>query len=208
MDPSMKRFAEAVGRAAAVLSDGIPLRSKTWSREELDAFRDLAPLTLKPAVWVINRGEDGDATAAAEAVKSLVPDGDTVVTLSARLEEEAAELDPEDRAELYEGLGLGEGALTTMVRAVYDAIGLISFYTLGPKEAHAWTVRRGASAREAAGKIHSDLERGFIRAEIATIDEVMEAGGWDPLKASGGIRVEGKEYVLAEQDVIVVRFSV
>jgi GTP-binding protein YchF len=208
MDAGMKRFAEAVGKAADVLSEGIPLRSKAWTREELDAFRDLAPLTLKPAVWVINRGEDGDATEAAAAVEALVPAGDTVVTLSARLEEEAAELDPEDRAELYEGLGLGEGALTTMVRAVYDAMGLISFYTLGPKEAHAWTVRRGASAREAAGKIHSDLERGFIRAEIATIDEVMEAGGWDPLKASGGIRVEGKEYVVAEQDVIVVRFSV
>jgi len=95
-----------------------------------------------------------------------------------------------------------------MVRATYDAIGLISFYTLGPKEAHAWTVRRGASAREAAGKIHTDLERGFIRAEIATIDEVIDAGGWDPLKAGGGVRVEGKDYEMAERDVIVVRFSV
>jgi len=207
-DAGMKRFANAIGKAADLLAEGIPLRSATWSREELDAYRDLAPLTLKPAVWVINVGEDADAGDAASSVQDLVPDGDTVVTLSARIEEEAAELDPADRAELYEGLGLGEGALTTMVRATYDAIGLISFYTLGPKEAHAWTVRRGSSAKEAAGKIHSDLERGFIRAEIATIDEVMEAGGWDPLKASGGVRVEGKDYEMSERDVIVVRFSV
>ncbi|MBU1494506.1 MAG: redox-regulated ATPase YchF [Actinobacteria bacterium] len=208
-DAGMKRFAEAIAKAAAVLAGGTPLRAMSWTREEMGAFRDLAPLTLKPAVWVINAGEDDDTTAAAvAAVQDLVPQGDTVVAVSARLEEEAAELDPADRAELYEGLGLGEGALTTMVRATYDAIGLISFYTLGPKEAHAWTVRRGATAREAAGKIHSDLERGFIRAEIATLDEVMEAGGWDARKAAGGIRVEGKDYVIAERDVIVVRFSV
>jgi len=207
-DIGKKRFADAIAKAAAVLSEGTPLRSESWSQEETEAFRDLAPLTLKPAVWVINAGEDADTAGAVVAVQDLVPDGDTVVSLSAQIEEEAAELDPADRAELYEGLGLGEGALTTMVRATYDAIGLISFYTLGPKEAHAWTVRRGASAREAAGKIHTDLERGFIRAEIATIDEVIDAGGWDPLKAGGGVRVEGKDYEMAERDVIVVRFSV
>ncbi|MCJ7725340.1 MAG: redox-regulated ATPase YchF [Acidimicrobiia bacterium] len=207
-DAGKKRFADAISKAAAVLGEGTPLRAMSWTQEELGAFRDLAPLTLKPAVWVINTGEDDHPSEAAAAVQELVPAGDTVVTLSARLEEEASELDPTDRAELYEGLGLGEGALTTMVRATYDAIGLISFYTLGPKEAHAWTVRRGASAREAAGKIHSDLERGFIRAEIASIGETMAAGGWDALKAKGGIRVEGKEYVIAEGDVIVVRFSV
>jgi len=207
-DTGKKRFADAIAKAAAVLVEGTPLRSMSWSQEETEAFQDLAPLTLKPAVWVINAGEDADTAGAVVAVHDLVPDGDMVVSLSAQLEEEAAELDPADRAELYGGLGLGEGALTTMVRATYAAIGLISFYTLGPKEAHAWTVRRGASAREAAGKIHTDLERGFIRAEIATIDEVMDAGGWDPLKAAGGVRVEGKDYEMAERDVIVVRFSV
>ena len=161
-------------------------------------------------MWVVNAGEDDlEAAQAAEAaLAELVPEGDSIVVLSARLEEEAAELDPDDRAELYEGLGLGAGALHTMVEATYEALGLISFYTLGPKEAHAWTVRRGATARAAAGKIHSDLERGFIRAEVATIDEVIEAGGWDPLKSRGGIRVEGKDYEVAERDVILVRFSV
>ena len=207
-DAGKKRFADAISKAAAVLEGGTPLRTMSWTQEELGAFRDLAPLTLKPAVWVINGGEDDDLRTAAAAVEDLVPAGDMVVTLSARLEEEASQLDEADRAELYEGLGLGEGALTTMVGAAYGAMGLISFYTLGPKEAHAWTVRRGASAREAAGKIHTDLERGFIRAEIAPIGEVMSAGGWDALKARGGIRVEGKDYPIAEGDVIVVRFSV
>lgn len=207
-DPGMRRFADAIGRAATVLSEGTPLRTMSWTTEELASFRDLMPLTLKPAVWVINTSEGEDAAPAIEAVSALVPDGDTVVALSARLEEEALLLDPEDRAELFEGFGLGEGALATMVRATYDALGLISFYTLGPKEAHAWTVRRDTSAREAAGKIHSDLERGFIRAEIAPIDTVIEAGGWDALKAAGGIRVEGKDYRVVEGDVMVVRFSV
>jgi len=207
-DVGMRRFADTIAGAAALLSDGTPLRSASWTAEELGAFRDLVPLTLKPAVWVINASEGDDAVLEAAAVRALVPDGDTVVVLSARLEEEALLLDPDDRAELFEGFGLGEGALATMVRATYDALGLISFYTLGPKEAHAWTVKKGTSARGAAGKIHSDLERGFIRAEIASIDAVIEAGGWDALKASGGIRVEGKDHEIVEGDVMVVRFSV
>ncbi len=102
-------------------------------------------------------------------LEALVPPGDTVVVVSAKLEEEGALLSPADRRELFEGLGLGEGALAKVVNAAYSAMDLISFYTLGPKEAHAWTVRKGAKAPEAAGKIHSDLERGFIRAEVAQI---------------------------------------
>jgi GTP-binding protein YchF len=205
-DASLKTAAAAIGRAAAILEDGTPLRAGDWSDQDLGAFRDLAPLTIKPAVWVIN--VDEDASVDASAVQAVVPEGDLVVVLSARIEEEAAELDPEDRAELLEGLGLGEGALATMVRAIYSALGLISFFTAGPKESRAWTVRAGASAPEAAGKIHSDLERGFIRAEVAPVGEVIEAGGWDAAKAAGALRLEGKDYVVAEGDVIVVRFSV
>jgi hypothetical protein len=207
-DPGMRRLADAIAKAAGMLAEGAPLRSGRWTRDELDGFRDLAPLTLKPAVWVVNTTEDSDPAPAVEAVRSVVPDGDTVVALSARLEEEAAQLEPEERVELFEGLGLGEGALATMVAATYEALGLISFYTLGPKEAHAWTVPRGLGAKAAAGKIHSDLERGFIRAEVASLDDVIEAGGWDALKAAGGIRVEGKDYAIAERDVVLIRFSV
>jgi hypothetical protein len=208
-DPSVKPAAEAVARAAAMLEEGRPLREAAWSPAERAAFRDLAPLTLKPAVWVVNvdegtAGEDGVEA----AVAGVVPPGDTVVALSAEIEEEASRLGEEDRVELLEGLGLGAGALPAVVRATYGALGLISFFTLNPKEAHAWTVERGTGARAAAGKIHSDLERGFIRAEVASVEEVIEAGGWDAAKAAGVVRLEGKEYRVAEGDVVLVRFSV
>ena len=207
-DPTKRGAADAVAAGTAVLEAGEALRQHSWEGEAIRAFRDLAPLTLKPAVWVVNAGEDSDLGALAGAVAEVVPDGDTVVAVSALLEEEAAQLDPEDRAELFEGLGLGEGALSRMVGASYTALGVQSFYTLGPKEAHAWTVRLGASAPEAAGKIHSDLERGFIRAEVAQIDAVIEAGGWDAAKASGIVKVEGKTYTISEGDVVLIRFSV
>ena len=208
-DASKRGAAAAIGRAAAMLAEGKPLREATWDESEVAAFRDFAPVTLKPCVWVVNAGEDepspGDLKAAVERV---VPDTDVVVVLSAALEEEASLLDPSDRDDLYEGLGLGEGALARMVQAAHTALGLLSFFTVGPKEAHAWTVRDGASAREAAGKIHSDLARGFIRAEVAPIEEVIGAGGWDAAKAAGIVRVEGKEYRVVEGDVMLVRFSV
>ncbi len=207
-DPSKRGAADSIASATAVLEAGEALRQHKWEPDAIRAFRDLAPLTMKPAVWVINAAEDADAVSLANAVEEVVPESDIVVVVSALLEEEAAQLDPEDRAELFEGLGLGEGALSRMVRASYSALGVQSFYTLGPKEAHAWTVRVGAKAPEAAGKIHSDLERGFIRAEIAPIDDVIEAGGWDAAKASGIVKVEGKAYTMSEGDVVLVRFSV
>ena len=172
------------------------------------SFRDLAPLTLKPAVWVVNVDEGAIEGDVIDRVTEVVPEGDLVIVLSAKIEAEAAQLDPGDRAELREGLGLGAGALTTMVQATYSALGVLSFFTMGPKESRAWTVRVGAAAPEAAGKIHSDLERGFIRAEVAPIEVVLDAGGWDAAKAAGSVRLEGKDYVIKEGDVIVVRFSV
>lgn len=208
-DAAKKSMVASVQRAADHLAGGVPLRVASWSPEDIVAFRDMAPLTLKPTVWVINVAEDeASLDALRDGVAAVVPDGDVVVTLSAAIEEEAAKLDPADRIDLLEGLGLGEGALATMVRAIYSAVGLLSFFTIGPKEAHAWTVRRGATAPEAAGKIHSDLERGFIRAEVTPIEAVIEAGGWGAAKAAGRVRLEGKEYVVAEGDVIEVRFSV
>ena len=205
-DPSKRSAATAVTEAVELLGEGVPLRSKEWGLEARLVFRDLAPLTLKPVVWVVNLDEGVEADL--EPVRKVVPPGDVVVGLSARIEEEAAALPPEERAELLSGLGLGEGALATVVRAAYASLGLISFYTIGPKEAHAWTVRRGAKAPEAAGKIHSDMERGFIRVEVAPLDEVIAAGGWEAAKKANRVRVEGKEYTVQEGDVLVVRFSV
>jgi hypothetical protein len=208
-DPSKKGAAAAIAAGLEVLNEGKALRSRHWNEIEDAAFRDLAPLTLKPAVWVVNVAEDDpQAEDVAAAVAAVVPPGDSVVALSAHIEEEAARLDPEERAEMLEGFGLGEGALARVVHATYDALHLLTFYTSGPKEVHARTVRRGAHAREAAGKIHTDMERGFIRAEIAPIAEVIAAGGWDAARAGGKGRVEGRDYVIAEGDVMVVRFSV
>ena len=207
-DPALRPKADVIARAAHHLEEGLPLRSDSWTDQELAVFRDLAPLTLKPAVWVVNVDEGAIDDDAVNRLAETVPDGDLVVVLSARIEAEAAQLDPADRAELLEGLGLGEGALATMVRATYSALGLVSFFTVGPKESRAWTVHAGAKAPAAAGKIHSDLERGFIRAEVAPIDTVLEAGGWDAAKAAGSVRLEGKDYGVKEGDVIVVRFSV
>jgi GTP-binding protein YchF len=208
-DPAKKPAAAAIAEAADHLAGGHPLRDRDWSEADVAAFRDLAPLTLEPAVWVVNVGEDEpDRAGLLRSVEALVPDGDTVVALSAKLEAEVALLAPEDRSEILAGLGMGGGALTETVRAAYETLGLLTFYTVGPKEAHAWTVHRGATAPVAAGKIHSDLQRGFIRAEVATIEAVVEAGGWDAAKAKGVVRVEGKDYEVHERDVIVVRFSV
>jgi len=206
-DPSRRAAADAISRAAAHLEEGHALRSVVWDEHARAAFRDLAPLTLKPAVWVVNVGEDQPADAVA-AVANAVPEGDEVISLSAEIEEEGSRLDPDERAELFEGLGLGEGALAKVVHATYDALRLVSFYTLGSKEAHAWTVPRGATARRAAGKVHSDMERGFIRAEIAPMAAVLESGGWDAAKAAGMVRLEGKDYVVRDGDVIVFRFNV
>jgi len=207
-DASLRMEADAIVRATAHLEDGLPLRAGAWTDSETAVFRGLAPLTLRPAVWVVNADEGAFEQDAADRVAEVVPSGDPVVVLSARIEEEAAQLDPTDRVEFLEGLGLGEGALATVVRATYSALGLLSFYTLGPKEARAWTVPVGIAALAAAGKIHSDLERGFIRAEVSPIEVVLEAGGWDAAKAADLVRVEGKDYIITEGDVIVVRFSV
>ena len=131
------------------------------------------------------------------------------MALSALLEEEVVRLDPPERAGLYEGLGLGEGAGAAITGAVYDALGLLSFYTISLRECRVWTAPEGTTARKAAGKVHSDMERGFIRAEIAPIDDVIRHGGWTRSKAAGGlIRVEGKDYPVRDGDAVLVRFSV
>ncbi len=208
-DASHKAAAKAIASGLALLEEGKALRQGVWDLQQLAAFSDLAPLTLKPVVWVVNVNEDEpDAAALVGAVAGIVPDGDRVVSLSAEIEEEASRLDAGERAELLEGLGLGEGALTRVVHATYEVLDLVTFYTVGPKEAHARTVPSGTRAREAAGKVHSDMERGFIRAEIAAVGDVIRAGGWDGAKAAGAVRVEGKDYLVTDGDVMFVRFSV
>ncbi len=219
-EPGLRPAAEAIARASELLAEGKPLRMSAWSEPELAAFRDLAPLSLLPCIWVVNTGDvgydgagdSGDVTGRrqpAQRLKEVVPPTDPVLGVCALLEEELMQLDPDDRAELSEGLGIGEGARPKVVRAIMAALGLITFYTMNPRESRAWMVDQGATARQAAGKIHSDLERGFIRAEVAPIEEVIRHGGWTRARSTGGVvRVEGKDYLVQDGDVLLVRFSV
>ena len=209
-DPSMRPAAEAISRAADRLGEGTPLRELPWSEADLRAFRDLAPLSLVPCVWVVNVADDDpDHQARLSSLKQVLPATDRVLAVCALLEEEVVRLDPSERDELYEGLGLGKGAAEALAGCVYDALDLISFYTVSRRECRVWTVPTGTPARKAAGKIHSDMERGFIRAEIAPVEEVIRRGGWSGARAAGGVvRVEGKDYRVQDGDVMLVRFSV
>lgn len=208
-DLSLRPVAEAVISATERLAEGNPLRQGEWSEIELRAFRDMVPLSLLPCVWVVNVAEDNAGNdGVVERVAEAVPDTDPVMAVSALLEEEVAGLDPSERAEVYEGLGLGEGAPTRVVSSVYDVLGLVTFYTVNRRDARAWTVQAGTGAREAAGRIHSDMERGFIRAEVAPIDDVIGCGGWARARADGVVRVEGRDYEVRDGDVMMVRFSV
>ncbi len=202
--------AELLGRAKAVLDGGRPLRFSTWDDEELAAFRNLAPLTLKPSVLVLNTDDEGakEGTAlAAELAPALGPDAEGIA-VPARLEAEVGGMAAAEAAELLAEFGVSVGALPAVIASAYRLLGLLTFLTTGEDESRAWEVRRGATAPEAAGAIHSDLQRGFIRAEVVGFDTLVTAGTWDAARATGRLRVEGKDYVVAEGDVVNIRFAV
>ena len=204
--------AEATVLDAAVeaLSAGTPLYRSPLSAEQRAALRPMFLLTNKPMLAVVNLGEDqvGDADDVVKPVAAELGDAADVLGVSVQLEAEAAQLDPESRAELLEGLGLGEGALPRVVRAAYHLLGRRTFFTTGDKESRAWTFRSGARAPECAGVIHSDLQRGFIRAEVIRWDALLELGSWNAAKDAGKLRVEGKDYEVADGDVLEIRFNV
>jgi GTP-binding protein YchF len=197
-------------RAKTVLDNGRTLRSEAWDEEELTVFRNFAPLTLKPVVVVLNVDDEG-ATDAADLAKELaltIHSDAEGLAVPARLEAEVGGMAPEEAAELLAEFGVTAGALPRVVESAYRMLGLLTFLTAGEDESRAWEVRRGSKAPEAAGAIHSDLQRGFIRAEVVGYDALVEAGSWDKAKAAGKLRVEGKDYVVAEGDVMNIRFAV
>ena len=168
-------------------------------------------LTNKPVLAVVNLGEDqvGRRRRDRQAGGRRARRGTATCSASAsKLEAEAAQLDPEERVELLEGLGLGEGALPRVARAAYHLLGRRTFLTTGDKESRAWTFRAGAKAPECAGVIHSDLQRGFIRAEVIRWDELLRLGSWHAAKEAGKLRVEGKDYEVVDGDVLEIRFNV
>jgi hypothetical protein len=184
--------------AKAALDAETPLADAGLSDEDVAELRGIAPLTLKPAVVVANL-EEGTS------VPAELPDA---VGVYASIEAETAEMEPEEARALLEEFGVTEPGLDAVVAASYRALDLITFLTTGEDETRAWEVRRGATAPEAAGVIHTDLQRGFIRAEVIAYDELVAAGSMDAAKAAGRIRVEGKDYVVREGDILHVRFAV
>jgi GTP-binding protein YchF len=189
---------EALRRARETLEAESPLRDGAIAQEELAHLRAIAPLTLKPEVVIANL-EEG------EGVPAELPGA---VGVYASIEAETAEMEPDEARSLLEEFGVGAPGLEKVIAASYGALDLITFLTTGEDETRAWEVRGGATAPEAAGAIHTDLQRGFIRAEVVSYEELVAAGSMDAAKAAGKVRVEGKDYVVREGDVLHVRFAV
>jgi GTP-binding protein YchF len=200
--------AATLARARDLLGAGTPLRAAAWEPEERQVLRNFAPLTLKPALAVLNLGEDEAGKAAERAAAAEAALGLPTVAIAAALEAEAAELAPGEAAALLSEYGVQRGGLDQVVGAAWRLLDLVTFLTTGEDESRAWEVRRGATAPEAAGRVHSDLQRGFIRAEVVGYDDLVAAGGWDAAKGKGLLRAEGKSYVVREGDVLHVRFNV
>ena len=197
-------------KAVELLRDGKPARKAELTPEQQEPFRQLQLLTSKPVLYVCNVEEGSAATgnAFSKRVEEMARAQHAgVVVISARIEEEVAQLPAEERAEFLSSLDLEEPGLNKLIRAGYDLLGLITFFTAGPKEAKAWTVNKGARAPQAAGAIHTDFEHGFIRAETIAYDDYVANGGEAGARDAGKFRLEGKEYVVQDGDVMHFRFN-
>ncbi len=201
-DAAIAAKVELVKRLRAWMDEGHRARTMQMSDEDRAALRDLHLLTMKPMLYVANVDEDQAAADLPEI------DGVKPIPISAKIEAELADLEPEEGAEYLSELGLAEPGLNALIREAYGLLGLQSYFTAGPKEVRAWTVRVGATAPEAAGVIHTDFERGFIKAEVISFDDYVEHGGEQGAKSAGKMRLEGKEYVVRDGDVVHFKFNV
>lgn len=194
------------------LQNGKPARSLEYTDEELEIVRDGFLLTMKPILYVTNVSEDqllDENDANVNSVKEYAKqDKAEVIKLCVKIEEELSSLDGNDKKEMLEALGLEESGLDKVIKASYDLLGLMSFLTAGEPEVRAWTIKKGTKAPQAAGKIHSDIERGFIRAEIVSYDDLMREGSMTAAKEKGLVRSEGKEYIMQDGDIVLFKFNV
>ena len=197
-------------RVAAHIDAGNPVRSMELTDTEVPMVQQLHLLTSKPVMYIANVDEDGfDNNAMLDKVSDYAnKEGATVVAVCASIEGEIALLDDADKAEFLEALGLEEPGLNRVIRSGYDLLDLQTFFTAGEKEVRAWTVRSGATATQGAGRIHTDFEKGFIRAEVVGYDDFISCGGESGAKDAGKWRLEGKEYTMVEGDVVHFRFNV
>ena len=211
-DKETKAQHELMLSVKAVLDEGKPARTAEIPDDLKKTFKNLQLLTAKPVLYVCNvaEAEAAEGNEWSRKVEAMAAEkGATSVVISARIESEIAQLEtPEDKLEFLETLGLPEPGLNRIIRAGYDLLGLQTFFTVGPKEARAWTVRVKAKAPEAAGCIHTDFEKGVIRAEVIAMDDYLVLGGEQACKESGKMRQEGKEYIVHDGDIMLFRFNV
>ena len=202
---------EILERIKNSLDAAKPARSLDLTDDELAAIRDANLLTLKPTLYIANVSEDdlAEENDHVKKVRSLAAaEGAQVVVICAKVEEEIAELDADEAKEFLADLGLDSSGLDRLIHAAFDLLGLMTFLTAGPDECRAWTIRKGTPAVKAAGKIHSDIERGFIRAEIVNYDDLIALGSITAARDKGLVRLEGKDYIMQDGDVTYFRFNV
>lgn len=199
----------AMDQAKELLEDGTTLfQGAEKAGIDVDQLKELQLMTAKPFIYVFNTDEDGLADEAMQAkMRELVAPAEAIF-LDAKFEAELIELDPEEAAEMLESTGQDEPGLDKLARVGFDTLGLQTYLTAGPKEARAWTIRKGWTAPEAAGVIHTDFQKGFIKAEIVSFEDLDELGSMAEAKAAGKVRMEGKDYVMADGDVVEFKFNV
>jgi GTP-binding protein YchF len=209
-DRDAKMLLPIMEGALALLTEGKPARLLKVSAEDMDAFRGLTLMTSKPVLYVCNVDEGSAATGNAFSAKvedMAARQGARAVVISAAIEAEVAQLPDDEQKEFLETLGLTEPGLDRLIRAGYELLGLITYFTCGPKETRAWTIVKGTKAPDAAGVIHTDFEKGFIRAQTIAYDDFIALGGEAPAKEAGKARDEGKDYVVQDGDILLFRFS-
>lgn len=207
------REAGALRKAHTILSEGRPVRAGDLTPDDVKLLRPYQLLTMKPILYVANVGEEdlpSGTNAWTEALAEAIrEEGDSeMVSVCSAIEAEMSELDDEHRLEFLQELGLDESGLDRLVHSAYHLLGLITFFTTGENESRAWTVRHGSKAPAAAGTIHSDFERGFIRAETIAFETFVEAGSWKSARDRGLLRSEGKDYTVQDADILLFRFNV
>ena len=212
-DKDARVEAPILEKVSAALGDAIPVRAQGLTEDELEILKDLTLLTAKKSLYVANVGEDEVSDYSGnEFVKQVeeyaAKEGSGVVVVSARIESEIAELSDEEATAFLADLGLEKSGLTKLIKASYSLLGLINYFTAGEMEARAWTIVEGTKAPQAAGKIHSDIEKGFIRAEIVSFDDLEACGSQNAAKEKGLVRLEGKDYIMKDGDVTHFRFNV
>ncbi|MCY4657332.1 MAG: DUF933 domain-containing protein, partial [Gammaproteobacteria bacterium] len=204
------RALPVVSKALERLEDGVALRSENWNEGELTILEPYRFLTLKPVMYIANTSEDmSDSASYLSAVNEIAnKESAKVVAVSSRLEAEISQLPACERAEYLELMALEETGLDRVIRQGYDLLDLHHYFTAGPKEVRAWTIPKGTRAAAAAGKIHTDFEKGFIRAEVIAYEDYVENDGENGAKSRGLLRLEGRDYIVQDGDVMHFRFNV